>query len=108
SRPVRAAKDRRSSPRACSQPNAGLGLHHMPRRCEWAEGGDPLNVAYHDEEWGVPSHDDRHHFELLTLEGAQAGLSWITILRKRDGYRSAFEQFDPARVAGFSRRKIED
>jgi len=79
----------------------------MPRRCEWADGVDPLNVAYHDEEWGVPSHDDRHLFELLTLEGAQAGLSWATILRKREGYRSAFEQFDPDRVAGFNRRKIE-
>ena len=79
----------------------------MPRRCEWADAGDPLNLAYHDEEWGVPSHDDRHLFELLTLEGAQAGLSWITILRKREGYRSAFEQFDPDRVAGFNRRKIE-
>src|SRR5438445_13137648 len=79
----------------------------MPRRCEWADGGDPLNLAYHDEEWGVPSHDDRHLFELLTLEGAQAGLSWATILRKREGYRSAFEQFDPDRVARFNRRKIE-
>jgi DNA-3-methyladenine glycosylase I len=79
----------------------------MPRRCEWADAGDPLNVAYHDEEWGVPSHDDRHLFEFLTLEGAQAGLSWATILRKREGYRSAFEQFDPDRVARFNRRKIE-
>ena len=79
----------------------------MPRRCEWADGGDPLIVAYHDDEWGVPSHDDRHLFELLTLEGAQAGLSWATILRKRQGYRSAFEQFDPDRVARFNRRKIE-
>src|SRR5690349_17440759 len=73
----------------------------MPRRCEWADGGDPLNVAYHDEEWGVPSHDDRHLFELLTLEGAQAGLSWTTILRKRDGYREAFAAFEPERVAAF-------
>jgi DNA-3-methyladenine glycosylase I len=63
-------------------------------------------LAYHDQEWGVPSHDDRHLFELLTLEGAQAGLSWTTILRKRDGYRSAFEQFDPDRVARFNGRKI--
>jgi DNA-3-methyladenine glycosylase I len=86
---------------------AGVGLYHMPRRCEWADQGDPLGVAYHDEEWGVPSHDDRHLFELLTLEGAQAGLSWATILRKREGYRSAFEQFDPDRVAGFNRGKIE-
>src|SRR2546422_10392612 len=75
------------------------------QRCDWAKG--ELDVAYHDEEWGVPSHDDRHLFELLTLEGAQAGLSWTTILRKREGYRSAFEQFDPDRVAGFNRRKIE-
>jgi len=79
----------------------------MPRRCEWADASDPLNVAYHDEEWGVPSHDDRHLFELLTLEGAQAGLSWATILHKREGYRSAFEHFDPLRVARFNRRKIE-
>ena len=79
----------------------------MLRRCEWAAGGDPLVIAYHDEEWGVPSHDDRHLFELLTLEGAQAGLSWTTILRKREGYRSAFEQFDPDLVARFSRRKVE-
>jgi DNA-3-methyladenine glycosylase I len=77
------------------------------RRCEWAAGGDPLFLAYHDEEWGVPSHDDRHLFELLTLEGAQAGLSWATILRKREGYRTAFERFEPKRVARFDRRRIE-
>lgn len=79
----------------------------MPTRCEWVDEDDPLFVAYHDEEWGVPSHDDRHLFELLTLEGAQAGLSWATILRKRDGYRSAFKDFDPHQVARFDRRKIE-
>lgn len=79
----------------------------MKRRCAWAPTGDPLYLAYHDEEWGVPSHDDRHLFELLTLEGAQAGLSWSTILRKREGYRAAFEQFDPERVARFDRRRIE-
>jgi DNA-3-methyladenine glycosylase I len=79
----------------------------MKRRCEWAAGDDPLMVAYHDEEWGVPSHDDRHVFELLTLEGAQAGLSWVTILRKREGYRAVFKQFDPDRVARFDRRTIE-
>ena len=79
----------------------------MPRRCEWADGNDPLMTAYHDEEWGVPSHDDHHLFELLTLEGAQAGLSWRTILNKREGYRSAFQGFDPARVARFKARKIE-
>src|SRR5438093_731386 len=79
----------------------------MPRRCDWAPEEDALYLAYHDEEWGLPSHDDRHLFELLTLEGAQAGLSWLTILRKREGYRSAFEHFDPDRVASFHRRKIE-
>jgi DNA-3-methyladenine glycosylase I len=76
------------------------------RRCGWAE-GDPLSLAHHDEEWGVPSHDDRHLFELLVLEGAQAGLSWVTILRKREGYRAAFAGFDPGAVARFDRRRIE-
>ena len=66
-------------------------------RCSWC-GDDPLYVAYHDEEWGVPVHDDRHLFEMLILEGAQAGLSWITILRKREAYRKAFDGFD-ARIA---------
>jgi DNA-3-methyladenine glycosylase I len=78
----------------------------MPTRCEWA-GDDPLMVAYHDREWGVPSHDDRHLFEMLTLEGAQAGLSWSTILRKREGYRDAFAEFDVERVARFSERRAE-
>lgn len=77
------------------------------RRCEWAAGGDGLLLAYHDEEWGIPSHDDRHLFELLTLEGAQAGLSWSTILRKREGYRRAFAGFDPAVVARFTRDDVE-
>jgi DNA-3-methyladenine glycosylase I len=76
-------------------------------RCDWAGEDDPLNLAYHDEEWGVPSHDDRHLFELLTLEGAQAGLSWTTILRKREGYRAVFEDFDAARVARIDARRIE-
>jgi DNA-3-methyladenine glycosylase I len=79
----------------------------VTRRCEWAPEGDALGLAYHDEEWGVPSHDDRHLFEMLTLEGAQAGLSWSTILRKREGYREAFAGFDPAKVARFDRRKVE-
>jgi DNA-3-methyladenine glycosylase I len=70
-------------------------------RCEWATGTDEVMLAYHDEEWGVPSHDDRRLFEMLTLEGAQAGLSWSTILRKREGYRRAFADFEPATVAGF-------
>ena len=76
------------------------------KRCPWAE-SDPLLAEYHDTEWGVPSFDERHLFELLTLEGAQAGLSWLTILRKRDGYRSAFAGFDAARVARFRPAKIE-
>jgi DNA-3-methyladenine glycosylase I len=75
-------------------------------RCEWA-GTDPLMVAYHDDEWGTPTHDDAMLFELLTLEGAQAGLSWSTILHKREGYRKAFEHFDPEKVAGFSERDVE-
>ncbi|HZD18884.1 MAG TPA: DNA-3-methyladenine glycosylase I [Actinomycetota bacterium] len=76
-------------------------------RCAWAgEGADPAMLAYHDEEWGVPSHDDRHLFEMLILEGAQAGLSWSTILRKRDGYRAAFEGFDPETVARFDDGRI--
>src|SRR5512134_2047422 len=76
-------------------------------RCDWVAGADPLYLAYHDEEWGVPSHDDRHLYEMLVLEGAQAGLSWITILRKRDGYRKAFAGFDPARVARFGPHDVE-
>lgn len=75
-------------------------------RCGWC-GTDPLYVRYHDEEWGVPVHDDRRHFEFLVLEGAQAGLSWITILRKRERYREVFAGFDPGRVARFGRREIE-
>ena len=79
----------------------------MPTRCEWAPDGDPLYLAYHDDEWGVPSHDQRHLYEMLTLEGAQAGLSWATILRKREGYRQAFAGFDPERVARFGARDVE-
>jgi DNA-3-methyladenine glycosylase I len=77
------------------------------KRCEWAAGGDELMLAHHDDEWGVPSHDDRHLFEVLTLEGAQAGLSWSTILRKREGYRDAFAAFDPEVVAGFTAKDVE-
>ncbi len=75
------------------------------KRCAWA-GTDPLFVAYHDEEWGVPLHDDRVLFEFLVLEGAQAGLSWSTILRKRDAYRRAFDRFDPEKVARYNKRKV--
>jgi DNA-3-methyladenine glycosylase I len=77
------------------------------RRCDWVPARDPEYVAYHDEEWGLPSRDDRHLFEMLTLEGAQAGLSWSTILRKRDGYRKAFLNFDAAKVARFTENDIE-
>ena len=76
------------------------------KRCFWA-GEDPLMVAYHDEEWGVPIHDDRRWYEKLTLDGAQAGLSWLTILRKREGYREAFRDFDAAAVARFGERDVE-
>ncbi|HET6173619.1 MAG TPA: DNA-3-methyladenine glycosylase I [Gaiellales bacterium] len=77
-------------------------------RCGWAAGGDPLYQAYHDEEWGVPLHDERGLFELLCLEGAQAGLAWITILRKRESYRSAFLGFAPERVAAMSDSELEE
>jgi len=77
----------------------------MPTRCAWAEGND-AQLRYHDTEWGVPQHDDRVLFEFLILEGAQAGLSWNTILRKRDNYRKAFDRFDPRKVARYDKRKI--
>jgi DNA-3-methyladenine glycosylase I len=76
-------------------------------RCGWVPAGDPTYLAYHDEEWGVPVHDDRHLFEMLVLEGAQAGLSWTTILNKREGYRKAFAGFDVAKVARFTEAKVE-
>jgi DNA-3-methyladenine glycosylase I len=75
-------------------------------RCGWA-GTDPLSIAYHDTEWGVPSHDETHLFEMLTLEGAQSGLSWMTILRKRQGYRRAFADFDASAVAAYDERDVE-
>lgn len=74
----------------------------QPKRCDWVPGGDALYQAYHDEEWGVPVHDDVKWFEMLLLEGAQAGLSWRTVLGRREGYRAAFAQFDPAIVALFT------
>ena len=80
----------------------------MPDRCDWVPEAEPLYVAYHDDEWGVPEHDDRKLFELLTLEGAQAGLSWLTILRKREGYRRAFAAFDPRAVAAFDEHRIAE
>ena len=78
----------------------------MTTRCPCA-GSDPHYLRYHDSEWGVPVHDDRHFFEMLVLEGAQAGLAWITILRKREGYRDAFDGFDPAVVARYDDRRVE-
>ena len=79
----------------------------MQIRCEWVPEGDPLYAAYHDKEWGVPSHEDRHLYEMLTLEGAQAGLSWATILRKREGYRTAFAGFDATAVARLGPADVE-
>ncbi len=78
----------------------------MKKRCEWC-GTDELYVKYHDEDWGVPVHDDRKHFEMLILEGAQAGLSWITVLRKRENYKKAFDNFDVKKVARYSEKRIE-
>ena len=75
-------------------------------RCKWATGGNELYLDYHDQEWGVPQHDDRVLFEFLILEGAQAGLSWSTILNKREGYRKAFDGFDPEKVARYDKTKI--
>src|SRR5882762_9844091 len=74
------------------------------KRCDWAK--TPLSISYHDKEWGVPLHDDSTLFEFLILEGAQAGLSWETILKKRDTYREAFDQFDPVKVAKYDARKV--
>jgi DNA-3-methyladenine glycosylase I len=80
------------------------------RRCDWAhvQGGDPLYISYHDNEWGVPVHDDSKLFEFLVLEGAQAGLSWLTVLRKRENYRRAFDRFDAKKVASYNKRKVNE
>jgi len=77
----------------------------MEKRCEWATGVEPVYTKYHDEEWGVPVFDDRKLFEMLILEGAQAGLSWITILKKRENYRKAFDQFDAEKIARYTDKK---
>jgi DNA-3-methyladenine glycosylase I len=77
----------------------------VKRRCEWS-GSDPLYLDYHDHEWGIPAHEDRRLFEMLILEGAQAGLSWITILKKREAYRQAFDDFDPQKVSNYSEDRI--
>jgi DNA-3-methyladenine glycosylase I len=78
----------------------------IPKRCTWVGTDDPLMLEYHDREWGVPAHDDRKHFEFLVLEGAQAGLSWAIVLKKREGYRRAFDDFDPEKVARYSEKGI--
>lgn len=79
----------------------------IKRRCEWVNPNDELMTQYHDREWGVPAHEDRKHFEFLVLEAAQAGLSWATVLKKRDGYRRAFSEFDPEKVAHYTEQQIE-
>lgn len=91
-----------------------IEVHCLPKellaltnRCGWVN-SDPLYIDYHDHEWGVPEHDDRRLFELLILEGAQAGLSWYTILKKRDGYREAFDHFDPAQIAQYDEAKVAE
>ena len=78
----------------------------LPKRCSWVNVENQLMREYHDREWGVPTHDDRRHFEFLVLEAAQAGLSWSIVLNKRDGYRRAFSQFDPEKVARYSPARI--
>ena len=77
------------------------------RRCDWCIGND-LYIKYHDEEWGVPVHDDNKHFEFLILEGVQAGLSWLLILKKRENYRKAYDNFDPVKISNFNKNKIEE
>ena len=78
----------------------------MKTRCAWCPADNPLYIRYHDEEWGVPVHDDRKLFEMLILEGAQAGLSWLTILKRREGYREAFDHFDAEKIARYDKRKM--
>src|SRR5258708_33505117 len=77
------------------------------KRCSWVNADDPLLLEYHDREWGVPVHSDRKHFEVLVLSGAQAGLNWSLVLKKREGYRRAFDKFDPEKVARYSEREIQ-
>src|SRR5437870_10253109 len=77
------------------------------KRCSWVSVDDPLMLQYHDREWGVPAHDDRKHFEFLVLEAAQAGLSWSIVLKKREGYRRAFSEFDPQKVARYTKARVQ-
>jgi DNA-3-methyladenine glycosylase I len=85
----------------------GPGTARRINRCAWVGSGNPLMLEYHDREWGVPVHDDRQHFEFLVLEAAQAGLSWSIVLKKREGYRRGFSQFDPRKVARYTQNRIE-
>lgn len=82
-------------------------MNNPPKRCHWC-GSDPLYVAYHDSEWGKPSHDDRYLFAMLCLEGMQAGLSWITVLKKREHYYQVFDNFDPEKIAQFDEQKVDE
>jgi len=84
-----------------------VAMQRRTTRCTWVSIDNPLMLAYHDREWGVPVHDDRQHFEFLVLEAAQAGLSWSIVLKKREGYRRAFSQFDPAKVARYTQNRIQ-
>jgi DNA-3-methyladenine glycosylase I len=93
-------------PRGDGSDRTEVSATSTPTRCPWS-GRDPMMIAYHDTEWGTPTHDDRKHFEFLVLEAAQAGLSWAIVLNKREGYRRAFKQFDPVKVARFDARMIE-
>ena len=83
----------------------GPAIHE--KRCSWVNTGDPLSLEYHDREWGVPIHSDRKHFEVMVLSGAQAGLNWSLVLKKREGYRSAFDMFDPEKVAHYTEKRIQ-
>ncbi len=84
-----------------------LAVATVQKRCSWVSEGNALMMEYHDREWGVPNHDDRKHFEFLILEAAQAGLSWSIVLNKREGYRRAFSQFDPEKVARYTKAKVD-
>ena len=99
------------SARPCSEwrPNAECPESQFmtTKRCTWVSMDDPLMLQYHDREWGVPVHDDRKHFEFLVLEAAQAGLSWSIVLKKREGYRRAFSEFDPEKVARYTEKRIQ-
>lgn len=92
-----------------SETNRETSKHSSPQsnRCSWVSADDPLLLQYHDREWGVPAHSDRKHFEVLILSGVQAGLNWSLVLNKREGYRRAFDKFDPEKVARYSDRQIQ-